>query len=248
MMLTLCEDAIEHKGKVNVKAGVYFRLVWEHGMSDAEVRRYFREVYSLYESDPNSCLFPESILLKLDKNWITDFPTYQETTTYKANTLYIEHLLSKLGENTGKVLECLAEYIISCMPGCKTYLRKSTHSTDLDVVCSIEGLGMDFRSDLGRYIVCECKDWDNPAGFSPFAKFCRILDSTKSKFGILFSKEGISGRGEIKNARREQLKIFQDRGIVIVVIDKSDLEQIAKGFNFISMLREKYEKVRLDLR
>jgi hypothetical protein len=103
-------------------------------------------------------------------------------------------------------------------------------------------LDVDFRSEFGRYFICECKDWQNPADFTAFAKFCRVLDSIKSHFGILFSKNGISGHDRVKDAEREQLKIFQDRGIVIVVIDKSDLDYVADGENF-----GKYEKVRLDL-
>jgi hypothetical protein len=54
------------------------------------------------------------------------------------------------------------------------------------------GMDVDFRSELGRYFVCECKDWKGPADFASMAKFCRVLDSTKSRFGILFSKNGIS--------------------------------------------------------
>jgi len=111
----------------------------------------------------------------------------------------------------------------------------------------MEGFDVDFRSELGRYFVCECKDWDAPADFTSLAKFCRVLDSVKSRFGILFSKHGISGEGKNRDAGLEQLKVFQDRGMVIVVIDESDLEQVANGANFISLLRTKYENVRLNL-
>jgi hypothetical protein len=79
------------------------------------------------------------------------------------------------------------------------------------------------------------------------AKFCRVLDSVKSRFGILFSKQGISGEGKRKFAALEQLKVFQDRGSVIVVVDYEDLQRLAAGANFISMLRSKYETVRLNL-
>jgi hypothetical protein len=48
-------------------------------------------------------------------------------------------------------------------------------------------------------------------------------------------------------ATREQQKIFQDRGMVIVVIDERDIRAVAAGENFIQLLREKYENVRLDL-
>jgi hypothetical protein len=79
------------------------------------------------------------------------------------------------------------------------------------------------------------------------AKFSRVLDSTKSRFGILFSKTGISGEVVQKHAAYEQQKIFQDRGMVIVAVDEDDIERVAEGGNFIGLLRRKYEQVRLDL-
>ena len=133
------------------------------------------------------------------------------------------------------------------MPGCRTIVRENTPSTDYDIVCSIEGFDIDFRSELGRYFVCECKDWDKPVDFSALAKFCRVLDSTKSKFGIIFSREGITGEGVTKFAEREQLKVFQDRGMVIVVVNQDDLIQVINGVNFITLLRNKYKKIRLDM-
>jgi hypothetical protein len=92
------------------------------------------------------------------------------------------------------------------------------------------------------------QDWASPANFSAFAKFCRVLDSAKCRLGILFSREGITGTARGTDAAREQLKLFQDRGVVVVIIDLRDLEQIADGANLITMLRAKYEQVRLDLR
>lgn len=112
----------------------------------------------------------------------------------------------------------------------------------------MEGAEVDFRSELGRYFVCECKDWNEPADFSAMAKFCRVLDSTKSRFGVLFSRTGLSGAGRSSDAEREQLKVFQDRGMVIVVLDSEDFSRVARGANLIQMLRERYEAVRLDLK
>jgi hypothetical protein len=112
----------------------------------------------------------------------------------------------------------------------------------------MEGFDLDFRSELGRYFVCECKDWEAPADYSTMAKFCRVLDSTKARFGILFTKNGITGTQRTTDAAREQLKIYQDRGIVIVTIDQTGLSAIASGGNLVSLLRDQYETVRLDLR
>ena len=111
----------------------------------------------------------------------------------------------------------------------------------------MEGFEVDFRSELGRYFVCECKDWVLPADFTVMAKFCRVLDSTKSRFGVLFSSGGLSGAGSSAFAEREQFKVFHDRGIVIIVLDRDDLEQTASGANLVQLLRKRYEAVRLDL-
>jgi len=248
LMLTLCEDAIGMKGEISPEnSGVYFRLVWQHGVSDAELRRYAKKTHELWQQNPSDGLFPEWILQELDQNWMTEFPAPREAAVYSANTRYVRYLISKLGEPTGKVLERLAEYVLSCMPGCRTTRRQRSGSTDYDIVCSMEGFEVDFRSELGRYFVCECKDWESAADFTTMAKFCRVLDSTKSRFGILFSKSGISGRGKTAYAEREQLKVFQDRGMVIVVVDLDDIKWVAEGGNFTTLLRSKYETVRLDL-
>jgi hypothetical protein len=137
--------------------------------------------------------------------------------------------MARLGDGSGKSLEQLAEYLLSCMPGCRTARRLTSNSTDYDVVCAMEGLESDFRSELGRYFICECKDWAEPADFTSFAKFCRVLDSVKARFGILFSKHGISGTGRRQDADLEQLKVFQDRGMVIVVFTEEDLKRVIEG-------------------
>ena len=248
LMLTLCEDAITSKGIIQPNpSGIYFRLVWFQGISHEQFNRYSQRIYQLYKKHPKEGWFPESILQELDQDWMVEVPSPQEALIFRANDVYIKNILSNLGEGTGKNLEKLSAYLLSCMPGCKTYTRVKTQSSDLDVVCSLEGFDIDFRSELGRYFVCECKDWEKPADVTTLAKFCRILNSTKSKFGIIFSRQGISGKGITKFAEREQLKVFQDRGMVIIVVDQNDLEKVANGENFITMLRNKYKRIRLDL-
>jgi hypothetical protein len=248
LMLSLCENAISEQGEVSPeKVGYYYRLVWKHGLPDVELRSYVRQVYASWEQSEKDVFFPEWYLQDLDKNWMTAFPSPKEGAAYAVNTQYVRYLISKLGEPTGKILERLADYLLSCMPGCRTTRRQKSHSTDYDIICSMEGFEVDFRSEFGRYFVCECKDWDKTADFTTMAKFCRVLDSVKARFGVLFAKRGISGENKTRNAEREQLKVFQDRGTVIVVIDENDLGKVAEGANFINILRTKYERVRLDL-
>jgi len=248
LMLTLCEDAIREKGVVSPDTtGIYFRLVWAAGLPDSELQRYASRFYELSQELPGEGPFPEALLQRVDQAWLTECPSAIEASSYLINPAYVRHLLAQLGSGTGEPLELLTEYLMSCMPGCRTMRRQRSGSTDYDVVCSMEGFDVDFRSELGRYFVCECKDWEKPADFTAMAKFCRVLDSTKSRFGVLVSKNGLSGAGRSADAEREQLKVFQDRGIVIVVLDMSDLERVANGANLVQLLRERYEAIRLDL-
>jgi hypothetical protein len=248
LMLTWCEDAISQRGSVSPETtGAYFRLAWGYGLPDEELRRYATRFFDLSEEMPTEAIFPEALLQRADDAWLTELPSGREASAYRINPQYPHHLLAQLGGGTGEALELLSEYLMSCMPGCRTRRRQKTPSTDYDIVCGMEGFQVDFRSELGRYFVCECKDWQSPADFTVMAKFCRVLDSTKSRFGILFSKNGITGAGDSEFAEREQLKVFHDRGIVIVVLDLSELEQVAAGANLTALLRQKYETVRLDV-
>ncbi len=250
IMLTLIEDAIASGGTVSPEHhGSYFRAAWIHGLAHDLISRYAKEAYAFFQTNQAAGAYPEWVLQQLDQEWITGYPAPNEVDIYPINRHYVTFLLSGLGDGSGSKLEFLAEYLMSVMPGCRVYRRKRSPSTDYDLVCAIEGLQTDFRAEFGRYFVCECKDWANPAGFSEFAKLCRVLDSVKAKFGILFSKNGISGKKSGDDATREQMKVFQDRGIVIVVVEESDLREIANlnGRNFISLLRSRYENLRLDL-
>jgi len=178
LMLTLVEDAISMSGNVDpAKTGSYFRLAWRHGLSDIEIKRYSIEAYDIANREPTNSVFPEYVLQELDKNWIAEVPSPNDINVFVANTIYIDFLIKQLGEPTGKILERLSDYILSCIPGCRTARRRQSYSTDYDIVCSLEGPNVDFRSDFGRYFVCECKDWTKKADFTTIAKFTRVFFS-----------------------------------------------------------------------
>ena len=126
-------------------------------------------------------------------------------------------------------------------------MRVRSKSTDYDVICATEGPGLDFRSELGRYFLCECKDWGKPADVTAVVKFAAVLRSAKCHFGIVFSKNGITGKDNIAYAERELLKIFQHDDLTILVLSENELQQVANGANFLVLLRTMYEQTRLDL-
>jgi hypothetical protein len=253
MMLTMVDDSIrdiKDTGSLLIdKGGTYFRLRYYYGMGHEEIMQYSMQAYEVFSISVGFVLFPEYILQQLDNDWMIETPSTAELSLYLINPLYIEQLQDGLGMSRGINLELISSYLMTSMPGCRTYMRKKQvgNSTDYDVVGSIDGIIADYRSELGRYFICECKDWEKPADFTTMSKLCRILSSTKIKFGILFAKNGISGEGKLLQAEREQRKVFQDSDIIIVVISNQDIESVKKGKNLIGLLRSKYEAVRLDL-
>ena len=249
LMYTLCEDAVCYGPEKRAKgSGVYFRPVGYHGMSDQLVTEFTQLANDKAIELGVEGWFPERLLAELeDDRWMTECPTEIEFGRYVANPIYVQFLMSQIGKTHGMTLEWLAHYLVSMIPGCRAYRRKLTKTSDFDVLGSFEGPATDFRSELGRYFLCECKDWNKPADFTTMAKLSRSLDSVKSRFGILFSKKGISRGDGNRYAEREQLKVFAQHGIAIIVISEQDLEAVANGESFLSMLRSEYEFVRLDL-
>jgi hypothetical protein len=248
-MLTLCEDAIKDKGRIDFQdSGTYFRLVPRLGLPDALLRRYIAKGWALHRRHPIESRFPEWVLQQLDQEWIVETPLPSEMGQYSISRHYARWLLDRTEDREGKGLELLAQYLIGAMSGCRALRRVRSEGSDYDVVGILEGSFLDFRSELGRYFLVECKDWSTPADFTTVAKFCRVLDAAKCRFGILFSRQGVSGKKDTRHGQREIVKVFQDRGIVIVVVKKEELERVVGGENFLTLLRSKYETVRLDLR
>jgi len=244
LMLTLVEDSVQvGPDMVGQSNQMYRRLVTGLGLPHTEYRACVEAILRLRPDYDAHGWFPERTLLQLGSSWMSELPTYRDAGMYRANGAYIRRLMASLGTDRGMSLEALAEYLLSSMPGCRTARRKRSFSTDYDVVCTVDGPETDFRSEFGRCFVCECKDWKRTADFSTLAKFCRVLDSVKARFGIVFSPKGIS-----READRERIKMFHDRGVVIVVVDRADLERLAEGDNMVAVLRGKYDDIRLDLR
>jgi len=100
------------------------------GLPEAELKRYAQKFYDLANNDPDRAKYPEWLLQEIDTAWLTEVPSQLEYGLYVASTTYVDYLLNKLGDGTGEYLELLAEYLSSCMPGCRTMRRGRSGSTD----------------------------------------------------------------------------------------------------------------------
>jgi hypothetical protein len=248
LMSALVDDAISSNGPIKPQStGVLYRLRLYSGMSDSTLQGYAARANEIYKTNRQDGVYPEWILQELDDDWVTTVPSPGEALMYLPNRRYLRKLIDQLGTQEGKALERLGAYMISVMPGCRAKTRQRTANTDYDIVCTVEGAEVDFRSEIGRHFLCECKDWDRPADFTTIAKFVRVLQGTKSRFGIIFAGQGITGEGKLRDAGLEQRDACRELGIVVVVVDRGDLMAVSEGANFIAVLRDKYRRVRLGL-
>lgn len=249
--LAACEDATARRGIIDPETGAYDMLVRVFGVPLGQLEAFFTKVFNRVRKDRSAARFPEWLLQEVSPSWAIGAPSSQEVNRlnrYVVSKPYVRYLMSKLWAKDGKALETLSGYLISAMPGARVAVREKTKSgSDLDLVCEVDASHTDFRQELGRYFICECKDWKRTVNLTHVLKFCRVLDSVKARFGILFSRRGISGEGTDHNSHHELQKLFQDRGIVIISIDRGDLEQVCDGHNLIDIIRRKYQNIRLDL-
>lgn len=212
LMLTLIEDAIEGRGRIGTNTGVCPRLVSRGWLSEPEFERYATEASRHAQESPDDARFPEYVLQELDRNWMATSPSAQEASTYAVNRRYVRRLLANLGDGSGFALEDMADYLMACIPGCRTKKRQRTPSTDYDIVCSLDSLATDFRSELGRYFVCECKDWKEGMDAQAVRSFFTVIKSIRSNFGIAFSKNGLTGAGRMTDGELEQFAAYKQDG------------------------------------
>src|SRR5260370_19707441 len=93
-MLTTCEDAILHRGTIPAETtGVYFRMVWHHGMAHSELVRYAEAMWELSQENPEASRFPEWVVQHVDQKWITGYPSADEAGIYRVNVHYVQWLL-----------------------------------------------------------------------------------------------------------------------------------------------------------
>jgi hypothetical protein len=136
-MLALCEDAINENGTVSPDGGAYFQLMWKRGMREAELNEYANRVFQIKQQNPELGQYPEALLQHLGDSWMSEAPSSAESFHYVLSTHYVKFLLGKADAGNDAALEELAEYLVSCIAGCRCSKREQSQSTEYDLVCSV---------------------------------------------------------------------------------------------------------------
>jgi hypothetical protein len=249
LLLTLVEDSIRDQGKIEVEhGGIYHRFRWEDGRPDSEFRKLSEACWKEYCDSADLREFPEEIVGRLGPNILKSAAAPSEVDLYEINTIYASKLLGRAAKEDWKALERLAAYQLMCIPGFEVEKQKRSDASVFDVFIRIRGNYVDFRRELGAYILGECKNWkDDPVGPGEIAYLAQNLTFHECTTGILFSRSGISGTNENKYAALTVLRAYHHTGRIILVLDQVDFERASHGEPLQEMLRKKYEQVRFDL-
>jgi hypothetical protein len=141
----------------------------------------------------------------------------------------------------GDALENVASYLFLLIPGWipRRDVSDINQGYENDVVISNLNMAHDLRAELlGRHFLVECKNWDSKVGAPAVSHFLHRMSVTHCKFGVILAKDGISGRERGETAARSLIRrAFHEEGNVCIVLDKSDLESLAKKeITFWSMI------------
>jgi hypothetical protein len=103
------------------------------------------------------------------------------------------------------------------------------------------------HSDLGTYLLIECKNTLTVTSAPVVKKFATDVRLAGCRCGVLVTLKGVSGSRRNRDARYTIRKLYHADGIVIIVIDDGLLTEIVEQqFSLVDALRSGYEAVRFD--
>jgi hypothetical protein len=198
--------------------------------------------------------FPEEVVRRFALSEGTGTQVLAKAASFREFPLsqaYFQALLSHVhsgkpakGKEKGKgdVLENLASYLLTLLPGCvsRRNLLDEDLASESDIVVRNLNQVTNLTAELlGRHFLVECKNWEKRVGVRDVGYFLYRMRLTHARFGIIFSRSGISGGDEGKAARALIRRAFHEDG------SDHDLATLAQGKgSFWWMLLEKIEKLR----
>lgn len=137
-------------------------------------------------------------------------------------------------------MEKLLETLLSGVNGFGVRSRVRTAITELDFIITNKGTNP-FLSRFDLYILVEWKATNRPVGLESIDYLARRASMIGTKTAILFTVNGLT-----KSAVEQVSLLHRTQSLYVIVLDRKDLESIATGENFISILETKHIALALD--
>ena len=154
----------------------------------------------------------------------------------------------KNNQRKGKALESISCFLLSHSRYFCIYknIRSSTNEYDIIVMKSESGEHLHMLDLIDSKFLCECKNHNDKVSVTYTGKFYSIVDVIKSKFGIIFSYNGLSGKSWSDSVGLLK-KIYLLRGIVIISIDHNDFRRINENNDSLFLIiKEKITNLECD--
>ena len=152
-------------------------------------------------------------------------------------------MLQESGFQKGKALESLAAEIFKSIKGLKILkVNARLHAEELDLLLKND-ITVGFWRFAGSPIVVECKNWSQKVGAREVSVLFDKLVSLGPKVctGILIAPHGVTGDSHSDAVLKVREKRQQGRDIII--LDKTDLEEIAQGVHPVEVIDKKWEQL-----
>jgi hypothetical protein len=165
------------------------------------------------------------------------------------NALYKQANDSNGARSKGVSLEDLALYLLMLLPGCVPHknVLAEQRMFESDVLIHNLSPASTVITDLfGRHFLIECKNRKEKADSAIIGYFLYRMKLTHTRFGIIFSKSGITGGKNHEAAHELTRRAFHEDHLICVLISNEDLEKFGRGteINFWWLLLEKIEALR----
>ena len=163
-----------------------------------------------------------------------------------------KHILT--AQERGKILEKMAGLLFfrgNAMFDKAINCKTVTNEIDILVNWSKEALQIGLNKAyefIGESFLCECKNYTGSVDVTYIGKFYSLMKVSNVKFGIIFSRNGISGQNIWLYGKGLARKIALSEQIYIIDITWSDFEEIYnKKTNILKVINDKYIAMRNDI-
>lgn len=157
-------------------------------------------------------------------------------------------------QERGKILEKMAGLLFfqsNVMFEKTVNCRTVTNEIDILVNWSNVALQMGLNRAydfIGESFLCECKNYVKSVDVTYIGKFYSLMKASDVKFGIIFSKNGISGRNIWVDGKGLVRKIALRERVYIIDITWQDFEKIYnKETNIMRIMNDKYTAMKNDI-
>ena len=156
----------------------------------------------------------------------------------------------------GKSLENIVEFLINKTGIFEVYGNVRTNTNELDqlIRCNEKGnflIANGLFNERFRHFIGECKNYKTTVSVTYVGKVCSLLTTTQNKLCILFSYNGVSGKGWsnasglIKKFYLSKEKL--DERFCIIDFNINDFKKIKNGDNIIRIIEDKIFALQNDV-